>query len=113
MTLIIGTVNRQQAVLVSDRRLTINGRLIEDESNKTATLICRDARLVIAFTGLAEHRGFVTRRWLLEAFAAAAQPDSFIGPMIERFAKLAGERFAGLSVPKPSDKRLSVLCVGY
>jgi hypothetical protein len=113
MTLIIGAVNRQQAVLVSDRRVTCDGRLVEDESNKAATLICRDAIMVMAFTGLARLGPFLTRRWLLEAFSEAAMPDSLIKPMIDRFAKLARDRFAGLSVRKPSDKRLSVLCVGY
>ena len=37
MTLLLGMVNRTQAMLVADRRLSVDGRLTEDESNKAAT----------------------------------------------------------------------------
>ena len=113
MTLLLGMLNRRQAVLVADRRLTVDGRLVEDESNKAATLICRDARLAIAFTGLARAGGFVTRRWLLDAVAEAAEPDSLVKPLLDRFTKAASDRFQTLAVARASDKRLTVLCVGY
>lgn len=43
MTLILTMANDDYRVLVSDRRLTRNGELCDDESNKAAILICEDA----------------------------------------------------------------------
>ena len=113
MTLILGLMNRRYAVLVSDRRLTIDGRMAEDESNKAATFDCADGRLAIAFTGLAKAGAFVTNRWLLDAFAEAAEPDYLALPTIHRVAKLATDRFKTLPVGRASAKSLSVLCAGY
>ena len=53
MTLILGLANQQQVILISDRRLSCNGKVVEDESNKAATFNLQDARLAVAFTGLA------------------------------------------------------------
>ena len=113
MTLLLGMMNRRQAVLLADRRLTVNGRLVDDESNKAATLVCRDARLAVAFTGLARAGSFVTRRWLLDALAGAAEPECLVKPLLDRFTKAATETFRTLRTERPSDKRLTVLCVGY
>ncbi len=110
MTLIIGAVNRRHAVLVSDRRLSFDGQILEDESNKAATLVCRDARLAIAFTGLARFGSFSTRQWLLEALSEAAEPDCKVGPMLDRLAKLATTTFARFSIPS---RFLTVFCAGY
>ncbi len=113
MTLLLGLMNRRHAVLVSDRRLSIDGRMTEDESNKAATFVCADGRLAIAFTGLAKADGFVTNRWLLDAFAEAAEADYLMMPTIQRVAKLATERFKSLVTARPSDRCLSVVCAGY
>jgi hypothetical protein len=113
MTLIIGAINRRQAVVVSDRRLSFDGQILEEEANKATTLVCRDARLAIAFTGLATFGTFVTRRWLLESLAEAANPHGLVGPMFEAFTKLATAKFASLITPRLTDKLLSVFCAGY
>lgn len=76
MTLLLGLVNRQQAILVSDRRLSVNGRVVEDDSNKAGILVCRDAHVAFGFTGLAQDVRFVTRRWLTEALMESVEPDS-------------------------------------
>ena len=42
-----------QAILVSDRRFTINGRLVDeenDEENKAAVLFCADGRVTICYS---------------------------------------------------------------
>lgn len=70
MTLILGLANQQQVILISDRRLSVNGKVVEDESNKAATLNLQDARLAVGFTGLARAGRFQTRRWLLVRGAA-------------------------------------------
>ncbi len=106
--------NLQQVVLVADRRLTRNGVPFEDESNKAFVFICRDARLAVAYTGLAELGTFLTRRWLPEALMECAAPDFRMGPIIEqRFAERATRDFSKLKVEKPSDKHLSVVLAGY
>src|SRR6266508_5898276 len=75
MTLIIAAGHERDMVLVADRRLTVNARVQEEESKKTATLMCRDGRVAVAFTGLAraDRIRFQTRPWLLEALADSAR----------------------------------------
>ncbi len=113
MTLIISSVNSEQAVLVSDRRVVCNGKPTNDEYNKAAVLVCRDARMVVGFTGIAQQGKFLTRQWLLETLAAAASPDYLIHSIIERFSARASEDIGKLRVNNPSDKRLSVVLTGY
>jgi hypothetical protein len=116
MTLILALANPQQVVLLSDRRITHNGQLIndnDDESNKAVILDCRNARLAVAYTGLAKARNFLTNRWLPAALMESAAPDFLMGPTIERFRERATRDFAGIQVKRPSDKRLSVVLAGY
>jgi len=96
MTLILALGNRRQTVLVSDRRLMSNGRVVEDESNKAAVFVCRDARLAVAFTGLAEYGTFRTRFWLPTALLESAAPDYSMSGIIERFRARATRDFAQL-----------------
>ena len=116
MTLILALTNLQQVVLLSDRRVTSNGKLIDDnddESNKAAVLDCRNARLAVAYTGLARAGKFFTNRWLPEALMDSAAPDFLMEPTIERFRQRATRDFASIPVNRPSDKRLSVVLAGY
>jgi hypothetical protein len=113
VTLILAMANQQQVVLISDRRLTCNGHVIEDESNKAAVCCCRNARLAVAYTGLAQAGSFLTRRWLLEALMESAAPDFLMAPTIERFGERATRDFTSLRVLRPSDKRLTVVLAGY
>jgi SEC-C motif-containing protein len=113
MTLIIGLANSQQVILISDRRLSSNGRVVEDESNKASVLICRDARLAVAFAGLAQAGTFLTRRWLLEALLKSAEPDHLMWPTISRFRDRATREFATITAVRKQDKRLSVVLAGY
>jgi hypothetical protein len=113
MTLILGLINPAHIVLVSDRRLTYDGRLLEEESNKASTLICRDARVAFAFTGLARQDDFRTNRWLLEALSASAGPDFLVESIIARLRDRAGHDLANVMVRNPTDKRLSIVIAGY
>ena len=113
MTLILGLANQQQVILISDRRLSADGKVVEDESNKAATFNLQDARLAVAFTGLAKTRAFQTRRWLLEALLESAKPDYQMVSTIKRFCSRATQDFAKIVVPRKSDKRLSVVLAGY
>jgi hypothetical protein len=105
--------NLHQVVLVSDRRLTRNGVLFEDESNKATVFVCKDSRLAVAYTGLAELGNFLTRRWLPEVLTESAAPDFLMVPTIERFTEWATRDFANIKVRTPSDKHLSVVLAGY
>jgi len=113
MTLILGLANQQQVILISDRRLSANGKVVEDESNKAATFNLKDARLAVAFTGLAKARTFQTRRWLLEALLESAKPDYQMVSTIKRFCNRATQDFAKIIVPRKWDKRLTVVLAGY
>jgi hypothetical protein len=113
MTLLIGMLNRRQAVLLADRRLSVNGRLTDDESNKAITLICQNARLAFAFTGLARVGTFETRLWLMETLADAAAEHSDARFILERLTQVASNTFAKLRITDLSAKRLTILCVGY
>lgn len=111
MTLIIAMANREQAILVSDRRLTANSRLVDDDSNKAAGIILADARLGAAFTGLAQAPGFTTNRWLCKVLTELAAPEHRMEPLLERFAARAERDFSGIT--GNWDKRLTVGFVGY
>jgi hypothetical protein len=119
MTLLLVLANQQQVVLLSDRRLTNNGHLVDienelkDESNKAAVLVCRNARLTVAYTGLAKEETFVTKRWLPVALAESASPDFLMGPTIMRFRERATRDFARIPARTPSSKRFSVVLAGY
>jgi hypothetical protein len=69
MTLILTLGNCDQIIQLADRRLTVNGRLQDDELNKAGIFICANARLAFGFTGLARTHGFETQRWLLSALS--------------------------------------------
>jgi hypothetical protein len=113
MTLIIGLQNRDQTVLLSDRRVTRDGRLVDDESNKAAVFVCKNARVAVAFTGLAKAGAFQTSRWLSEALMESAPPDYLIEPTIVRLRERATRALQGVRVTNQADKRLSILLAGY
>ncbi|HUS10366.1 MAG TPA: hypothetical protein VMZ30_07855, partial [Pyrinomonadaceae bacterium] len=131
MTLVIGLANQQHTIFISDRRLTRAGKPDDEESNKAATLVCRDARVAICFSGLADvparsigrAKTFLTRQWLLEALVESAGPDYLMGPTISRFCLRATQDIEtlarehdGIAVKRGQpklDTRLSVLLGGY
>lgn len=115
MTLILATANRDGALLVSDRRLTVNGRLVDidgDERNKATAFFCADGRFAAGFTGLAQMREFQTEWWLATALLEAARPDHLIGPTMERLTEVATTAIGQLRLDA-SSRRLSLLFVGY
>lgn len=73
----------------------------------------RGCRLAVAFTGLAEHGSFLTRRWLLEALSGVGPPDYLIGHMLARFRDRATRDIGRLKVADPRHKRLTVVLAGY
>jgi hypothetical protein len=98
VTMIIALGNMQNAILVSDRRLTMPDGSPNDESNKAFVLLARDARMAIGFAGLAEvpSLGFRTRFWLPQAVADVAPPDHTIIGMLPRLKARAERKHSGL-----------------
>lgn len=112
MTLIVALMAPAQAILVSDRRFTNNGRLFDDERNKATVLFCADGRVAVAFTGLAIAGRFETSRVLLKALAQAGQPDHLLLPTIQRFTAIMSEKIKKLTIPA-KDKHLRFVFAGY
>jgi hypothetical protein len=126
MTLIVVAGNSANTVMVSDRRLSEAGALVDDESNKAAVLFCADARLAVSFTGLAADyrargmRGIAppgrlrTEQWLLEALHEAATPDRAIRSIVQSFAHAASERWARIPGRiRVEDRGVAFLFAGY
>ena len=116
MSLIVAAGNHDQFIQLSDRRLSINGRICTDESNKAIVLNCANAHLSIGFTGLAECGAFKTKDWILKTIHECAPPDYTAENIVKRFTDRASFDFGRLPELKllPSQhKRLSVMFTGY
>jgi hypothetical protein len=114
VTLILALTSPKRAILVSDRRLTENGRLFDDEKNKATVLFCADGRAAVAFTGLAlvPSVRFETSRVLLRLLSQAGKQDHLLLPTIQRFAILMNEEFKKLKIPD-ENKGLTFVFAGY
>jgi len=116
MTLILTLGNNDNVVQVSDRRLSCDGKLIDDESNKCGTIICLNARLAFGYTGLARWKRFSTFDWLLDALHHSAAPEFTIGEILERLKIKANETFQNdqrLKYASKINKRLAIMFSGY
>jgi len=116
MTLVLTAGNSDQFVQISDRRITVNGALQDDESNKAVVLNCANARLAFGFTGLARAVDFETRKWLLSTINECGPPDYSAQAVLERVKEKATQAFQTIPVlrtlPK-ANKRLTVMFSGY
>jgi hypothetical protein len=119
MTLILTLGNREQVVQVSDRRVTVNGLLQDDDSdehNKCGVINCKAGRLAYGFTGLAKSSRFETRKWLLDALLDCGPPDYSALGITDRLKDRATRDFRSkpeLRSLQPAQKRLSILISGY
>lgn len=114
MTLILALANKEHVIQISDRRLSSNGKLVDDESNKSAYLVTDDSQMIVGFTGLAEYGAFKAREWILDMLSKSKSSE--IRKVFEEFRNNASKYFNTnyllKSVPK-KDKRLSVMFTGY
>jgi len=116
MTFILALGNREQFIHISDRRLSWDGKLVDDESNKAGILLCKDARHIFGFTGLAKYGNFNTRQWLLNALYECCPPDYEVNRIMRRLMERATRDFQTIPDLKsldPSRKRLSIMFSGY
>lgn len=93
MTLVVGVLAREYAVLVADRRLTgLRSRLEEDGRNKMTVY---ENRLAFGYTGLAKIGGQRTDLWLADVLSKADGS----GEAIRGLAARATETFQQLQLP--------------
>lgn len=83
-----------------------------DEYNKMTVLFTAEAKLVIAFTGLAQSGTFDAGSFIGKALVDVAEPDRALFPMRDRLIEALEEKLRRISLP-PSAKRLSLVCTGY
>lgn len=112
MTLLIGGVNERFGVILSDRRLTSNSIVVDDEVNKMTAYFCRDAKVVFTFTGLARAGEFETGPWLSEFLVHHSEPERCYLPVRRRLVEALADRMRRVRA-SPEAKRLSILIVGY
>jgi hypothetical protein len=116
MTFVLALGNSEQIIQISDRRLSADGRLIDDESNKAGVLTCVNARMAFGFTGLARFGSFITRDWLLDALFESGPPNFSIGKILQNLKVRANKTFSEhpvLRAAAKKDKRLSIMFSGY
>jgi hypothetical protein len=116
MTMIMSFGNRDNVIQVSDRRLTNNGLVIEEDWGKSGTIIFPTGRFIFGFSGIAKAQTIDIRRWLLESLYELGSPDYEIPKTFERLRNRLTIFFKTdrtLRLIKPSAKRLSIMFSGY
>jgi len=116
MTLILTALNDRYAVQLSDRRLTSNGMMVDDEANKAIAVQAPDARFSVAFTGLARAGSFATRDWLMEAIKDAASVYTTAPQLVDQVAIIATKTFTeNRAIPGVADRnrRLDIVFAGF
>jgi hypothetical protein len=94
MTLILALANRDHVIQLSDRRLSWNGKLVDDESNKAGVFIFNGVRAAYGFTGLARAEEFETSLWLNNVLFECAAPDFLFPNFMQRLEERANRDFA-------------------
>ncbi len=116
MTLILALATPDYLIQLSDRRLTRNGHLVDDESNKAGYGISNDSRFLFGFSGLAKNGSLETQSWILTLLAQSAGPDYEARKILERFTKKATHFFQSdqtIAVIPPDQRRLSLIFTGF
>lgn len=114
MTLALIIVNDDQAMIVTDMRITDNGRLVKDESIKTGLIQFTDAKLLWGYTGLALWGDVWTKQWFKDFWYSVEVPTT-IDDGIDQFVAAATLRFSQSDVLNldPSRRKLTFCFVGY
>lgn len=116
MTLILSLANRDNIIQMSDRRLTANGVVVDEDSGKSGTLFCTNGRFAFGFTGIARADNLEIRRWILDTLLESGPPDYAAGNVFKRFKKNATDCFKKNQILRqlsPKDRRLTIMFTGY
>ncbi|MCL5962180.1 MAG: hypothetical protein M1358_23170 [Chloroflexi bacterium] len=109
MTLIITAVTRDGIVQVSDRRLTKDGQVYDDSSNRAICVSCSDGRLAISYTGLAEIGGQRTDEWLADYLASIVDDRIDTLSVFEALQKRTTSAFSRLRIHQEHQELTLVL----
>jgi hypothetical protein len=112
MTMIIAVANEKHSILVADRRITDQhtGSLIDDNFNKLCVFFCEDAKMAVAFTGLATFEEFNTSEWIATALSDVTLKFDSVADNIFQFKELLEQKFQELKI---LNKRLLVIFSGF
>lgn len=116
MTVILALGNQDQIILVCDRRLTINGKLLDDEATKGGIFICSNGRFAYGFTGLARIGDFDTQNWLINSITNLGQPEFTAKPILDRLTEKATRDFSSYPVLSRACRkgiRITIMFAGY
>ena len=116
MTFILTLGNLDQVIQVSDRRLTSKQGPVDEEQNKTGSLVTADGRFAFAFTGLARVGAFNTRDWLIAALPECGAPTYESYHVFEDLKRRATNDFRVLPELReaPAHARgLTIIFAGY
>jgi hypothetical protein len=114
MTLILMATTQIHTIVVSDRRLTANGKIVDSSANKAIDLELRDARVILTFTGLARVGDFDTREFLIECIRGLVPVHATLRAFVKALRDALTARFAlpPLVALIPRDKALLVCVAG-
>lgn len=116
VTIILIGMNAEFALQVSDRRLSWDGSIVEDEHGKSFSLLFPDFRFTVAFTGLAKWGSFVTVDWLQTTLFNIGKTETRPVEVLERLKSALNHRFSSyldLKMLPVEQRRLDVSIVGY
>jgi len=98
MTLIIAAANNEYSALVGDRRLTLpDGKVEDEETCKLTTFACKDAKVMMAYTGVASTGNERTGDWILNLLMDASEGGVSIYEVIENLKSLANSQVADIA----------------
>lgn len=110
MTLLISVANPRFVILLADRRITADGKLVDDQYNKLTILCCQDARVAIAFTGLARAKQFDTSEWIMSYLDKIAPPNDWFDSIFEGMRSEIDDEFKRCKFTKYG---LTILVTGF
>ena len=114
MTLIIAAANTENVILVSDRRLTLpTGEVVDEETCKLTVYACPDAKLMIAYTGLATTGTETTGNWIINTLSAASNDSPSIYEVLEKFKNIANSEYDGFSANLKTSFNVELIFAGY
>jgi SEC-C motif len=111
MTLILSLVTSSTVTMLADRRITSEGKTLDDYYNKLCVFCCHDARVVLAFTGIATFHGFDTSYWLMQELSALNAPE--FGRIYNILEAVRGKIGATLTALGLSNELLTIVVGGF
>ena len=114
MTLLLSLSNRSYSIVLGDRRLAQpDGTVGDDEANKLCVLFCDDARVTIAFTGLASYSHFTTQDWLRDTLYEIGKKTHTLADILRIFQAKASYMFAQISRAIGKRQPIAFLVSGF